>query len=143
MWFSELLGALVMLAIVIPSMFSLAIICLTVVTVTMFLYIPYRAGCNMFQELKKMYANFKDSIFIVRSTYGDIYAKRDTGKIVGITYHPGGEGKLENIERFDIEEWKSFYNEPIPNEEDIVNIGIFFKDGNYSEPCKLYREEIK
>jgi hypothetical protein len=47
---------------------------------------------------------------------------------------------LERVIRFDLEEWKHYWGDPVPDNLDILDIGYWLDDGTYEPPEMEWRD---
>lgn len=79
----------------------------------------------------------------IRTSNGTIEMDPKTGAATKIIVDDGGDKYIAKIEKFDIEEYKKFYNvTELPNSIDILDLGYWMKDGTYEEPAFDWREEM-
>jgi hypothetical protein len=103
--------------------------------------------------------NFKDiepepkpqpapSTFFVSSSHGMLTAQINDGKVIEVHLYPpeDAEGRtLNNIDRFDVEEWRRYYpGEKIEPDAsmDILDFGLWNKNGTYEQPEMEWRREM-
>lgn len=71
--------------------------------------------------------------------YMDITAD---GTVVKL-YDTHGATDYNDIVKFDVEEYKKFYNvKELPTDQDILDYGLWRKDGTYEEPAHEWRVEV-
>lgn len=78
---------------------------------------------------------------MVHSSNGELKVNSKTGKVIKCDMSTDGEG-IDQIERFDIEEYKKFWNAEITDDIDILNLGYWTKDGQYEEPADDWRKDL-
>ena len=77
----------------------------------------------------------------IYSTHGTIITNPETGTIIATDIDMCNDNCIDNIDRFDIEEYKQFYNvDKLPGAIDILDMG-YWKDGIYEEPAHDWRED--
>lgn len=87
--------------------------------------------------------------FIIRSSNGEWQANKKTGGVLNPQdRYPCSDGKLLQLIRFDVEEYKKHYGvEEIPDSVDILDMGYWFRgryltdrlDHGYEEPAHDWR----
>lgn len=84
-------------------------------------------------------------LYNVSSSHGSLGVD-ESGAILEVEEYPESEGDLQwyqdNAERFDVEEFKLFWDEKDPDSIDILNLGLHMKDGTFEGPCKNHRREL-
>jgi len=77
----------------------------------------------------------------IYSTHGTIIINPETGAIIATDIDMCNDNCIDNIDRFDIEQYKQFYNvDKLPGAIDILDMG-YWKDGIYEEPAHDWRED--
>jgi len=70
----------------------------------------------------------------VYSSHGTIIINPETGTVIA-TDIDMCDDCIDNIKRFDIEEYKTFYKvDKVPGAFDILDLGYWLNDGTYEEP---------
>jgi hypothetical protein len=83
---------------------------------------------------------------IINSSHGHIQIDLDSGEIINVEADVDAFAEwVENIECFDIGEYREFYRdyEGKDTSFDILDLGFFRKDGRYIPPSKGFRNEMK
>jgi hypothetical protein len=84
--------------------------------------------------------------FQVLSSWGQITASRVSGEIISfnLTCEDDGESRgLEDISRFDIDEWKRTYpTEEVASHIDKLDLGYWMNDGSYCSPEFSWRKQF-
>lgn len=75
----------------------------------------------------------------VRSSYGDIRIDHD-GAILDIRWDEEEDRYLEDIARFDLDEFYRYYGH-LDQEYDILDLGYWDKKGKYFPPEPSYRKQ--
>jgi len=80
----------------------------------------------------------------VRSSNGEIIADSKTGKVKSVEVYGKQKNYIEDIDRFDLDEYKKYHNtDEIPLSIDILDLGYWNKDNTYDEPEHSWRERMK
>ena len=80
----------------------------------------------------------------VISSHGVIVANPESGEVEKVVSRCNcGECGLDDILKFDVEEYRKHHNAELPDTVDILDIGYWEKNGEYEEPCHDWREEMK
>lgn len=69
-----------------------------------------------------------------------------TGRVVHYDLSDDEDGAaLEKIEKFDLEEWRRYWNweGELPGGFDILDLGFWLKDGTYEAPWEHWRDDIR
>lgn len=90
-------------------------------------------GC---EECKTQYIQRIEAIG-VESSHGTLIVDADSGKVLECN----GEGYITKIDRLDIEEYQAHYG-IIPDYEDILCFGFWYKNGDYNLPDYEFRKNI-
>jgi len=78
----------------------------------------------------------------IYSTHGTIIINPETGTIIATDIDMCNDNCIDNIDHFDIEEYKEFYNVgKLPDAIDILDMG-YWKDGIYEEPAHDWRKDV-
>lgn len=96
------------------------------------------------------YDKYKDKdCVVVESSHGEFYADLNTGEVIGkdicCDKQPTPDGcnhEYAQVKNFDFEEWKRFYKVTIPPQLDILDLGYWLDNGDYTPAETSYREEI-
>ena len=79
-----------------------------------------------------------NNTFTVNGMFGNLSVKVSTGCV--LVYHPMHEPQYADIRRFNVQEWRGFYNADPANEWiDILDIGFWDTNGIYSPPVEFHR----
>ncbi len=79
-------------------------------------------------------------VMFVSSSNGSLEVNRETGEVIECFLSDGGEG-IDQIAKFDLDEWKKRYETELPDSIDILDLGYWQKDGKYESPEKSWRLE--
>ncbi|MEP2668928.1 MAG: hypothetical protein ABJH04_08030 [Cyclobacteriaceae bacterium] len=83
-------------------------------------------------------------VVIVYSSNGEITVNKKTGDVVLITPNGSDDAAFRRIKKFDLDEYKRYYNlECIPDNIDILDLGYWYDNNEYEEPAMDWREEVK
>ena len=71
-------------------------------------------------------------MYFIQSSQGELTAD-EQGNVVSITIYDYADNhtSIENIVRFDFDEWLRFYQEPLAGSFDILDLGLWLRDGSY------------
>jgi hypothetical protein len=79
----------------------------------------------------------------VRTSNGEITMDGNTGKVLNVVVDPDEDDMIQNIDKFDINEYKKYHKvKVLPSSIDILDLGYWMKDGTYEEPAQDWREMI-
>lgn len=86
-------------------------------------------------------------IFTVYSSHGEITVELNTGKVLKVEVYTGCENEsINDIEKFNVEEFQQHYNRQIEPDEDIdvLSIGYWSSNhGQYTPPEQDWRNEVQ
>jgi hypothetical protein len=84
------------------------------------------------------------NVCIIEGSWGRLHVDTETGDVLRLTGAPkDAESECyHDIARFDLEEWKRFYNQDTCRGADILDVGYWTKDGTYEPAAANHRAEI-
>jgi hypothetical protein len=84
------------------------------------------------------------TVCIIEGSWGRLHVDTETGDVLRLSGAPKdaeSEG-YHDIARFDLEEWKRFYNQDTCRGADILDVGYWTKEGIYEPAAAKHRDEI-
>ena len=81
---------------------------------------------------------------VLASSNGDIVFDTVTGNVIEVREVDTSVSALSDIVRVDVEEWLRQYPDEVallPNTHDILDFGLWRKDGSYDPPSPMWRAE--
>lgn len=80
--------------------------------------------------------------FNVSSSNGSLTANSETGEVIECVLNCESD-EIENIKKFDVQEWLKTYKVKLHSSIDILDIGYWTKDGSYQSAEKDWRKEVQ
>lgn len=79
----------------------------------------------------------------VKHPKGEFVADSSTGNVVFKNIIDDAYVMDKKIKRFNLDEWKRYYNKDIPAELFVLDLGVWLEDGTYLPAKSNYREQKK
>jgi hypothetical protein len=77
--------------------------------------------------------------FQVYGSHGELTVASASGRV--LAYEPIGDGEYRNITFFNIAEWRQVYSGEVLRQVDILDIGYWTEEGEYTPPVADWRAE--
>lgn len=78
---------------------------------------------------------------VIESSSGEFIVDLATGVVMTRDLCNDAPDDYKNIDKFDLNAWRNFYEAPIPPHLDILDLGYWLNDGQYIPAEDSYRKE--